>query len=122
MSIPMVGWLTALANAGQQITESWQLVLWLIAGAICGAGTAVLFPSAGDVSALRKWAANALASVGLTMVVFQLIDWPATTDRVFSVAWAAGTVAWVAVPLLTKDGIRAAREALGAWIGGRRNG
>jgi len=120
-SIPVIGWLTAVSNAGQQITESWQLVLWLVAGAICGAGTAVLFPSTGDSSALRKWAAAALASIGLTMVVFQAIDWPATTDRVFAVAWTAGTVAWIAVPLLTKDGIKALREKLGALIGGRRD-
>jgi len=118
----VIGWLTAMANAGQQITESWQLVLWLIAGAICGAGTAVLFPSAGDASALRKWAASAVASIGLTFVLFQVVDLPATTDRVFAVAWTAGTIAWVAVPSLTKDGIKALRQKLGALIGGRRDG
>jgi hypothetical protein len=117
-SIPIIGWLTAVANAGQQITGSWQLGLWLLAGALCGAGTAVLFPSPGDASLARKWGAAFLAAIGLTMAVFVWWDIDATTDRVFAAAWAAGTVAWLAVPILQRGGIKRLRD----WLGGRPNG
>ena len=90
-----------------------QLGVWLVLGAVCGAGTAVLFPSAPGFPVWRRWAAAFLAAIGGTVAAFVWIGLDRTTDTVFAVAWAAGGIAWVAVPAIQASGLQRLLQAIG---------
>lgn len=113
------GWLAAIGTS-EQITGSLQLVIWLIFGAVCGGGTAVLFPSPKDYPVWRQFAAAVVAAIGSTVAGFQIFGIHATTDSVFAVAWGAGGIAWAAMPLLKKGGLDRIRSWL-AGAGGKPN-
>jgi len=122
---PLGAWLAAFVHAapGLQITDSKELLLWMLAGVLCGAATAVLFPSSyTTTSVTRRFFGSIVGGAGLTLTVFVSGVIAANADRMLAGGWIGGLMAWPLIPLLSKDGRAVAAKWLRARLGGGGNG
>lgn len=122
---PLGAWLAAFVHAapGLQITDSKELLLWMLAGVLCGAATAVLFPSSDTTTSVtRRFFGSIVGGAGLTLTVFVSGVIAANADRMLAGGWIGGLMAWPLIPLLSKDGRAVAAKWLRARLGGGGNG
>lgn len=117
---PLGAWLAAFVHAapGLQITDSKELLLWMLAGVLCGAATAVLFPSTDTTSLARRFAGSVIGGAGLTLIVFVAGIVEPSADRMLAGGWVGGAMAWSTIPMLTRDGRRRLSEWLKQKAGG----
>lgn len=113
---PSMAWLTTTlvsAMPGVQITESKELILWMVAGVLCGAATKVIFPSSDTKnSLLRQFSGSAIGGAGLTLTVFVSGVIDVNADRMLAGGWIGGLLAWALIPVLSKDG----RALIAKWV------
>jgi len=122
---PLGAWLAAFVHAAPtlQITDSKELLLWMLAGVLCGAATAVLFPSSDTTTSVtRRFFGSIVGGAGLTLTVFVSGVIAANADRMLAGGWIGGLMAWPLIPLLSKDGRAVAAKWLRARLGGGGNG
>lgn len=116
---PLGAWLAAFVHAapGLQITDSKELLLWMLAGVLCGAATAVLFPSTDTKTSIaRRFFGSIVGGAGLTLTVFVSGVIDANADRMLAGGWIGGLMAWPLIPLLSKDGRAIASKWFRAWL------
>jgi len=112
---PVSAWFAALVHSAPtlQITDSRELLLWMVAGALCGSVTSVMFPTEDKTATLkRRLFGSFFGAIGLVMIGFAVSGAEPNGDRLLAAGWAAGAVAWGAIPLLTRDG----RALLSKWL------
>ena len=116
---PLGAWLAAFVHAapGLQITDSKELLLWMLAGVLCGAATAVLFPSTHTKTSItRRFFGSTVGGAGLTLTVFVAGIIAPNADRMLAGGWIGGLMAWPLIPMLSKDGRTIAAKWFRAWL------
>jgi hypothetical protein len=93
------------ANRGEQITNTRELGLWLLVGALTGACAAVAIPD--GVEAKVHFAQRAFAcfllSVIVTVGVFSFTSMAMTSDKIFFTASAIGATGWFSIPVIRQS-------------------
>ena len=93
------------ANRGQQITDTRELGLWLLVGALTGACAAVAIPDSTDakVHFAQRAFACFLLSIIVTVGVFSFTTMAMTSDKIFFTASAIGATGWFSIPVIRQS-------------------
>ena len=92
------------ANRGEQITDSRELGLWLLIGALTGACAAVALPDAeAKVHFSQRAFACFLLSIIVTVGVFSFTTLAMTSDKIFFTASAIGATGWFSIPVIRQS-------------------
>ena len=100
-----VGAASYTANRGEQITNTRELGLWLLVGALTGACAAVAIPDGVDVKvhfAQRAFACF-LLSIIVTVGLFSFTTLNMTSDKIFFTASAIGATGWFSIPVIRQS-------------------
>jgi hypothetical protein len=93
------------ANRGEQITNTRELGLWLLVGALTGACAAVAIPDGVEVKvhfAQRAFACFLLAIIA-TVGLFSFTTLVMTSDKIFFTASAIGATGWFSIPVIRQS-------------------
>lgn len=101
----VVGLGSYAANRGEQITDSKELGLWLLMGALTGACAAVALPDGTETKVHFSQRAFAcfLLSIIVTVGVFSFTTLAMTSDKIFFTASAIGATGWFSIPVIKQS-------------------
>lgn len=93
------------ANRGEQITNTRELGLWLLVGALTGACAAVSIPDPVQVKVhfAQRMFACFLLSIIVTVGVFSFTSMAMTSDKIFFTASAIGATGWFSIPVIRQS-------------------